>query len=578
MKNQISLFDDIEIEQPLTDDRKGRYSLINTNKINGATYTPTAMASFLAREICNIYKCKGKTTIKILDPAIGDGELIFALLNNIPENQHSKVHIIGFEIDKTIISNTLKRILEAFPSVKINIYPFDFVNQIFEPDNAVKECDKFDYIIANPPYIRTQIIGAGKSQLLSKKLGISGKTDLYYAFLLLARNLLNDNGVAGFITSNKFMSVKSGTDIRTELIKRTKLYKIIDFGDTKLFDAAVLPCIILFTKGTTNPDDVGFSSIYQTNKNDSYIAADDIFSALQQNSVIKTPDNKYYTVKCGNLNCDKNNSNVWSLSTSNTELWLSRVENKTWATFSDIGKIKVGIKTTADNVFIKESWDEFSAENQPELLFPLITHRNAGQIIPSFNNLWKVLYTHEIINGRKSAINIEKYPNSLKYLLQHKTQLSSREYIKKAKRQWYEIWVPQNPASWKNKKIVFRDISEKPQFWLDTTGAIVNGDCYWIDVYNDVDEDILLLALAIANSTFIETFYDVKFNNKLYSGKRRYMTQYVEQFPLPNPNTEKARKAVSLVREILKFSFKSDEPSYNEIKNELDKLIVDIFV
>jgi len=127
------------------------------------------------------------------------------------------------------------------------------------------------------------------------------------------------------------------------------------------------------------------------------------------------------------------------------------------------------------------------------------------------------------------------------------------------------------------KKIVFRDISEKPQFWLDTTGAIVNGDCYWIDIYNDIEEDIILLALAIANSTFIETFYDVKFNNKLYAGKRRYMAQYVEQFPLPNPTAEKAQKAINLVRKILNFSSKTNESPYNDLKIELDKLVIDIF-
>lgn len=113
--------------------------------------------------------------------------------------------------------------------------------------------------------------------------------------------------------------------------------------------------------------------------------------------------------------------------------------------------------------------------------------------IYSYNRKWE-----------KKAINIEDYPKAKEYLLQHYDQLSNRKYVIQANRNWYEIWVPQNPESWKHRKIVFRDISEHPQFWLDTSGAIVNGDCYWIEIQDCVMDDVVYLALAIANSRFIE--------------------------------------------------------------------------
>jgi len=101
----------------------------------------------------------------------------------------------------------------------------------------------------------------------------------------------------------------------------------------------------------------------------------------------------------------------------------------------------------------------------------------------------------------------------------------------------FEIWVPQNPSFWSQPKIIFRDISEHPTFWMDKEGTIVNGDCYWLINDNDnMPENILWLVLAVANSHFIEDFYDIKFQNKLYSNRRRFITQYVEQFPIPDPN------------------------------------------
>jgi hypothetical protein len=241
----------------------------------------------------------------------------------------------------------------------------------------------------------------------------------------------------------------------------------------------------------------------------------------------------------------------------------------TWKKFENIGRIRVGIKTTADNVFINGAWE--NGEKLPELLRPLITHRNAGQIISNNTNYGQVLYTHTTENGMKISYNIEQYPNSLNYLLKHRVQLEARSYIKKANRNWYEIWVPQNPEAWQNRKIVFRDIADMPQFWLDESGAVVNGDCYWIDVFDSTSEDEILLALAVANSDFIQKYYDLKFNNKLYAGKRRYMSQYVEQFPIPNPSTELAQNVIGLVKEIIRT------PTNGSLRKELNNKVYSLF-
>ena len=235
--------------------------------------------------------------------------------------------------------------------------------------------------------------------------------------------------------------------------------------------------------------------------------------------------------------------------------------------------MRVGIKTTADNVFIKAKWEGDNADL--ELLKPLITHRNAGQILPNKEKLWQVLYTHTIQNGIKKVVNLEEYPKSKNYLLQHYEQLASRKYVIKAKRNWYEIWVPQDPKLWNQRKIVFRDIAEHPQFWLDTSGAIVNGDCYWIEIQENVTEDIIYLALAIANSRFIEKYYDIKFNTKLYSRKRRFMSQYVEEFPIPHHSSELSQKAIAIVRKIIA---EKDEEIILKYKEDLNRIIDNIFV
>ncbi len=141
----------------------------------------------------------------------------------------------------------------------------------------------------------------------------------------------------------------------------------------------------------------------------------------------------------------------------------------------------------------------------------------------------------------------------------------------KSGRQWYEVWVPQDPDLWQYPKVVFRDITDKPMFWLDLQGAVVNGDCYWLVNHNPEETDLLWLVLAVANSSFIETFYDYRFNNKLYSGRRRFITQYVEKFPLPDPETQKSRQLVELTKQL--YNLPASSPQSTLLEGELDALV-----
>jgi DNA-binding Xre family transcriptional regulator/methylase of polypeptide subunit release factors len=545
----------------------GRYSNESANKSNGVVYTPRDLAEFVSASMAKQSDIAPGRRCTILDPAIGGGELIISLLTALQSKGISDFDVSGFEIDADVAAAVESRIREAFPKAAVRVYNKDFLDFVLNDDHNNVE---FDFIIANPPYVRTQILGTSKSQKLAKDFGFNGRVDIYYAFLVASGRLLSENGVAGFITSNKFMTIRAGKSVREYLLKNVDMRDITDFGDTKLFSASVLPCTIIFKKGSTAPDNVVFRSIYEAPDGAVQQTSGGLFDCINRQGVFSASSGRKYDVRIGTLSASFDGS-PWTINTSQTASWLSKVEIATKMRFKDIGKIRVGIKTTADNVFIGDDWSE---DHPIELLRPLITHRDSGQIVSGSQNSWKVLYPHIVENGRRVCVDLDKYPGSRNYLHLHRPQLESREYLKKANRKWYEIWVPQNPDSWGNRKIVFRDISEKPQFWLDESGAIVNGDCYWMDIKDGTDEDVLFLALAVANSTFIEKYYDTKFNNKIYSGKRRYMSQYVEQFPIPDPELPQSKKAISLVRSIIS----SGGVGSSDRRKDLDNTISEIFL
>lgn len=544
-----------------------RHSNEKKSKANGVVYTPSDMANYVAQLMLR-YTDKGASTdVSILDPAVGEGELLVAMINAV-KNECSELKVVGYETDPTVAKETQTRLCKMFPEIDIEIRIGDFLEAVDDGSAG-----KYDYVIANPPYIRTQIMGSNKAQEIAEKLSLTGRVDIYYAFLVCTKDVLKEHGIAGYITSNKFMTIKAGASVRQYMMQNYNMHHITDLGDTKLFTASVLPVIMVFSLGQTNErENVHFSSVYQDQKAEQVAdSINNIFDKIDESGYFIIPDGRCYHYQQGIIQSVEKDV-LWTIASDENQKWLSKVETNTWMYFSQIGKVRVGIKTTADNVFIGEDWSDEKAGI--ELLMPLITHRNAGQIVPNSTTHWKVLYTHTTEHGKKVAYNLDQYPKAKAYLERHYEQLSGRKYVIEAHRNWYEIWVPQNPDAWQHKKIVFRDISERPEFWYDETGAVVNGDCYWIDIFPGTMDEVVYLALAVANSKFIEKYYDIKFNTKLYSGKRRYQTQYVEQFPIPYYGSALAEKAISLVKTIIAGGCESDTSSY---KNELDEIAEQLF-
>lgn len=557
------------------------HSSLTERKQTGSHYTPKSLSDFVARQMLLVWaKLSAAKTVRVLDPAIGDGQLITSVIAQLQQHGIRVIEVLGFDTDSDAVDFAKARLIRQFPKLRIDIRCQNFLdyillkksNDLFVAPISVKS---FDLIISNPPYIRTQILGRRKAQALAQQFGLSGRVDLYYAFLLSLNEMLNKNGVLGIIVSNRFMSTQSGQVVRRELFKKYDVLEIVDFGDTKIFEAAVLPAVLIMKKKTSINDEqhIQFTQIYSTDSIPSATPCKDIFQAIQQNGVFRINGTQYYKVQKGILNPKAKNGDVWRLSNEQNEHFLSTVMTYTKTTFGDVGKIRVGVKTTADKVFIRTNWDQLPESNRPELLFPLITHHIANRF-HAFESQKEILYPHEVVNGKRVAVNLGKYPNTKAYLEAHQSELKKRTYVTKSGRQWYEIWVPHHPDLWKTPKLVFRDIVDKPTFWYDHSGAIVNGDCYWMTLKQGESDDWLWLALAVGNSTFIETFYDHRFNNKLYAGRRRFMTQYVEKFPLPDLNTPMAKKIVSITKQIFKQKLTNDTSSLEE---QLDGLVWQVF-
>lgn len=552
------------------------YQLLEDRKDTGAHYTPKALADFVADKISEQFKAT-PSIVTAMDPAIGDGELLAALGNALTKKK-VKAKLLGFDIDEMAVSSSNKKISKLFPEDDITIRVADFIDDFDDnPQNTLFSSEKVmipkaDLVIANPPYIRSQVLGSEKSRRLAKKFDITGRLDMYQAFVNQIANCLNEGGIAGIILSNRFMYTQGGRSTREYILRNFEVLSIWDLGDTKIFEAAVLPVVLILKKREISEakQEAEFTSIYSTKESQQPLGVTNIFDHLDKSQIVEYAGS-IFEVKKGKLHFS--DGEPWRISAEKSDAWLGSVAQNTFCSFGDISKIKVGVKTTADKVFIQgSSW--LDEADSPEMLRPLITHHIAKRY-HSDKPKYSILYTHILDdNSKKKAIELDKYPKSKKYLLKHREQLSSRKYVIDSGRNWYEIWVPHSPSDWAKPKIIFRDISEKPTFWAEFGEAVVNGDCYWMAIPSD-KKDLTWLLLAIANSTFIEKFYDHKFSNKLYSGRRRYITQYVSKFPVLDPQSEPAKKIVTMAKSIYEKAIKDED--YSQLEQALDSSVYKAF-
>jgi len=545
-------------------------------KETGATFTPPGLANYLASLIVP----ELSSGAKILDPACGDGALLSAI-DQVLKQSDKQGDLIGFDADEKYIEEAKNRMKSH--GTTASFFQKDFLEHLSsESDDLFSEnLDQgtYDAIIANPPYVRTQVLGAEKAQMLAKKFNLKGRVDLYYPFLIGMTQMLKEGGVIGVLTSNRYLSTKSGESIMKFLTENFDIIQVIDLGDTKLFDAAVLPAIFLGKKKlvsrTSHNAPASFIKIYEElNGRTPDYKAPGIFEVLRSDtSGCYTVEDKKFNLSTGVLRYDHGSKELWPMLTDEENEWVTQIESAAEGRIKDWFKARVGVKTTADPVFIKKDWKELKElEPEKDLIHTLISGDNVERWKLNEYQRLELLYTHYDNEGKKAVIDLDKYPKAASYLETHRERLEGRSYVIKAKRKWFEIWVPQNPSAWKHPKLVFPDISVESRFYLDTSGSIVNGNCYWIAAENKESEQRLKLIQGVANSSLMSTYHDLMFNNKLYSGRRRYFSQYVENYPVPKIDSKASKKIIKLVEKL-----NSIAADMNSEREKLDALVVEAF-
>lgn len=112
----------------------------------------------------------------------------------------------------------------------------------------------FDIVIANPPYIK-EYVNRDAFDGLRDSPYYKGKMDIWYFFACKSIDLLKEAGTLTFIAQNNWVTSFGASIMRNKVISDTKMLKLLDFGDYKIFDSAGIQTMIMFFQKNQSTDD-----------------------------------------------------------------------------------------------------------------------------------------------------------------------------------------------------------------------------------------------------------------------------------------------------------------------------------
>ena len=214
--------------------------------------------------------------LKILDPACGSGAFLNQALEYLIK-EHKRVQenlstmndiVVYYSIEESVLENNLYGVdinEDAVEIAKLSLWLrtakrgrvlTNLVDKIICANSLLDMPFKegsFDVVIGNPPYVRQESIKEFKPQLKERYSTFTGTADLYVYFYELGFNMLKENGLKGYICSNKFFRAKYGKKLRELILNKTTIKSIVDFNSVKVFeDATVDSTITILEKNTQN--------------------------------------------------------------------------------------------------------------------------------------------------------------------------------------------------------------------------------------------------------------------------------------------------------------------------------------
>ncbi|EOI8527458.1 class I SAM-dependent DNA methyltransferase [Campylobacter jejuni] len=445
-------------------------------------------------------------------------------------------------------------------------HPFEWrfeFPEILDDDGNFKG---FDLIIGNPPYIRQEELKELKPHLAKNYKVYKGTSDIYTYFYELGFNVLKDNGVLSYITSNKYTRAGYGEALREFLLKNVKVLEYTDLNGIKVFDSATVDTSILcFEKSKSKDNKFKYlalsNEILKTCAYDIGLYKD--FAEFSQNSLSKES---------------------FTFSDENTSALKAKIERigtplKEWQGLNIYRGILTGyneafiITTEKRNEILANCKDEAEKERTAKLIRKMLRGRDIKRCSYEWAGLW-VIGTFPSLK-----LDIEQYPALKQYLSQFLPRIEQsgeKGCRKKTSNKWFE--TQDNIAyyeEFEKEKIVWNRISSDLCFSYDNQKNFILDSMFSITFYSNINLKYLIANLNSSISKFWIKNNAATLGDGIYGAKI-----YIEKLPIPKINSKNQKlvdELINLVDEILKAKEQNKNASTQELENKINSLTYKLY-
>lgn len=142
----------------------------------------------------------------VLDPGCGPGAFISGIIRWCEQHDRTPPTIVGYESEPSRYSEAKER-FRAYPFVRV-----------LREDFLAPKSGSFDYVIGNPPYVPITALSEKEKEECRRNFSFArGRFDLYLLFFQQALRLLGPRGRVVFITPEKFLYVNTAEPLRRVL-------------------------------------------------------------------------------------------------------------------------------------------------------------------------------------------------------------------------------------------------------------------------------------------------------------------------------------------------------------------------
>lgn len=411
----------------------------------------------------------------------------------------------------------------------------------------------FDIVIANPPYIRQELIKHLKPQLEAAFTVFNSISDIYTYFYEQSYNLLKPNGISTFITSNNWIRAGYGKKLRAFFKENTEMESLVDFDDEQMFDNAIVATnILIFKKKVSNKE---HNILYYK----------------------KLPQLGGFPIQIKQIELEVESFSFQNETIENLKRKIKSngIQLNEWDIHINRG-VTSGCNEAfyIDNETRKKLIDE--DKRNKKIIKPVLRGRNVRRYFLHGDGYMLFIPWHfplheieEISGASKEAEAefIKTYPGIYNHLINYKNKLTARNQVETGIR--YEWYALQRCAAtyyqdFDKEKIVWLVLSDKAAFAIDTEGNYTNDSTFIL-----VGEKLKYLC-SVLNSKVSEWYFD-KIAPSSGMGTNMWKKYKIKQLPVPVPKEKDEVKYNQLVEKIIEL--KKQNLDSTKWENKIDALV-----